>query len=76
MGRLLFLVVVLAGLFYVARQHGGGIGRLFGPSPRALSRVEKPLARAVSEITPPKRGDPIYAHSGFFCRKVASFNAC
>ena len=47
MRRLLFSVVVVAGLFCVARQHGGGIGRLFGPLPRALSRVENPPADAV-----------------------------
>lgn len=47
MRRLLWFVVVLAVLSYLGRQYGGGIGRLFGPSPRALSRVEKPLAGAV-----------------------------
>ena len=47
MRRLLFSVVVLAGIFYTTRQYGGGIGRLFGTSTGALSRVEKPLARAV-----------------------------
>jgi len=43
MRRLLLSVVVLAALFYVRRQYGGGIGRLFGTSTRVLSRVEKPL---------------------------------
>ena len=47
MRRLLFSVVVLAGIFYTARQYGGGIGRLFGTSTGALSRVEKPFAGAV-----------------------------
>lgn len=47
MRRLLFSVVVLAGLFYVVRRNGGEIGRLFGTSTGALSRVEKPLVSAV-----------------------------
>jgi hypothetical protein len=49
MRRLLLSVVVLAGLLYVVRQNGGQIGRLFGTSTRALSRVEKPLAGAVPD---------------------------
>src|SRR5215469_12128249 len=47
MRRLLFSVVVLAGLYYVRRQYGREIGRLFGTSTSALSRAEKPLAGAV-----------------------------
>jgi len=47
MRRLLFSVVVLVGLYYVARQYTGEIGRLFGTSTRALSRVEKSVAAAV-----------------------------
>ena len=47
MRRLLFSVVVLAGLYYVVRQNGGEFGRVFGTSTRALSRVEKPFAGAV-----------------------------
>src|SRR5215469_16347068 len=53
MRRLLFSVVVLAGLYYVARQYTGEIGRLFGTSTRALSRVEKSVAGAV----PPRNLD-------------------
>ena len=37
MRRLLLSVVVLAGLSYLGRQYGGGIGRLFGTSTGALS---------------------------------------
>ena len=47
MRRLLLSVVVLAGLSYLGRQYGGGIGRLFGTSIGALSRIEKPIAGAV-----------------------------
>ena len=47
MRRWLFSVVVLAGLFYLGRQYVGGIGRLFGTSTGARSRVEKPFAGAV-----------------------------
>lgn len=47
MRRLLFSVVVLAGLFYIGRQYGGGIGRRFLSSSGALSRAQRPLARAV-----------------------------
>jgi hypothetical protein len=47
MRRLLLFVVVLAGLSYLGRQYGGGIGRLFGTATGALSRVEKPIAGAV-----------------------------
>src|SRR5215472_13492340 len=47
MRRLFLSVVVLAGLFYVRQQYGGGrIGSLFGTS-GPLPRVEKPPADAV-----------------------------
>jgi len=46
MRRVFLFVVVLAGLFYVARQYGREIGRLFGTSTGAVSRVEKPNAGA------------------------------
>jgi hypothetical protein len=47
MRQLLLFAVVLAGLFYLGRQYGGGIGWLFGTSTGALSRVEKPNSGAV-----------------------------
>ena len=47
MRRLFLSVVVLAGLSYLGRQYGGGIGRLFGTSTGALSPVDKPIAGAV-----------------------------
>ena len=48
MRRLLLSVVVLAGLSYLGRQYGGGIGRLFGTSTSALSPVEKPVSGEVA----------------------------
>src|SRR5215472_16398007 len=48
MRRLLLSVVVLAGLSYLGRQYGGGIGRLFGTSTGALSPVEKPVSGEVA----------------------------
>jgi len=44
MRRLFWFVVVLAGLFYASRQYGREMGRLFGTSTGAVSRVEKPNA--------------------------------
>lgn len=49
MRRLLLSVVVLAGLSYLGRQYGGGVGRLFGTSSGAPSRAGKPFADAVPE---------------------------
>jgi len=44
MRRLLLSGVVLAGVFFVARQYGSEMSLLFGTSTGAVSRAEKPNA--------------------------------